>query len=198
MTVIIMLTLYCVYWVISVLAPWCCRTWGFCYHLLSGFYNLTFVTFLGCPKCQNIHSIRVFPSLNLLPSCSDIGVSFQEGQQSCNFSPPLCPEGAPCICGFVRCRTSRALSCTLILAVRFQSANTFPGRTRTIVILSYYQNRFSRLGIFYLDNMLMRRLLYLPVLRQLRLSGSCLLILSLSFCSLCFLLLARSARFPYT
>lgn len=86
MTVIIMLTLYCVYWVISVLAPWCCRTWGFYYHLLSGFYNLTFVTFLGCPKCQNIHSIRVFPSLDLLPSCSDIGVSFQEGQQSYNFS----------------------------------------------------------------------------------------------------------------
>lgn len=86
MTVIIMLTLYCVYWVISVLAPWCCRTWGFCYHLLSGFYVLTFVIFLGCPKCQNIHSIQVFPSLDLLPSCSDIGVSFQEGQQSYNFS----------------------------------------------------------------------------------------------------------------
>lgn len=86
MTVIIMLTLYCVYWVISVLAPWCCRTWGFCYHLLSSFYALVFVTFLGCPKCQSIHSIRVFPSLDLLPSCSDIGVSFQEGQQSYNFS----------------------------------------------------------------------------------------------------------------
>ena len=126
MTVIIMLTLYCVYWVISVLAPWCCRTLGFCYHLLSSFYALVFVTFLGCPKCQNIHSIRV------LTSCRPVRILVYRSRKGSSLITSHYSESAPCICGFVRCRTSRALSCYKILAVRFQSANTFPGRTRTL------------------------------------------------------------------
>ena len=132
MTVIIMLTLYCVYWVISVLAPWCCRTWGFCYHLLSSFYALVFGHLF-----QGVRNVRIYIQseyFRVLTSCHPVRILVYRSRKGSSLTTSHCSESAPCICGFVRCRTSRALSCYKISAVRLQSANTFPGKARILFI----------------------------------------------------------------